>query len=220
MPRTSIRSFRYRRPENPTWDLDLEASMHIDPTTLNTPHDWSVLFNREAPFEVEIGFGRARFLLTAAQRWPEHNWLGIEFVPQGAALCGERAASLDLHNLLLLHGAAEDYLDNFAPRSVDVFHLYFPDPWPKRRHRKRRFLQPAIAVRLLSILKPGGRFHIASDHLDLFQWMVPIIIDAGFISAEVPNFYSDEAFVTNFEKKAERKGVPINRASFTTPDGH
>src|SRR3989337_2863560 len=77
MARMSIRSIRYRRPQAPTWDLELERRATLDRQVVPEPWDFRAIFGREAPVEAEIGFGKGKFLLAAAQRWPERNWLGL-----------------------------------------------------------------------------------------------------------------------------------------------
>ncbi len=216
MPRMSIRSIRYRRPENPTWDTELEARIRPDIQALPHPLDLRDLYAREAPLEVEIGFGKGRFLLAAAATMPERNWLGIEYAKPCVLFAAERAAKRELQNVRLLHGSAEDIVPLLlADTSVHAFHVYFPDPWPKKRHHKRRLIKPPFVRALNRALLPDGDLHLATDHTPYYEAMIPAILDAGFVRQEHPDPAQDEAFLTNYEMRFLQQRKPIHRARFS-----
>jgi len=218
MPRISIRSIRYRRPTHPTWDLELERRIVLDRDALPGYWDFPALFGRDSPVEAEIGFGKGRFLLAAAETWPERNWLGIEYAPPCVALVAERAAKRNLRNVRLVRAAAESVVpEHIPPDSVRAYHIYFPDPWPKKRHHKRRLIQPPFAAELFRTILPGGWLHVATDFEDYFEEMVSAITGAGFHLVDVPDAREDEVFRTNYEMRFIRQAKPIYRARFMKP---
>jgi len=218
MPRMSIRSIRYRRPDNPTWDTELEARIRPEMDSLSEPLDLEEFFGRNAPIEVEIGFGKGRFLMAAAEKSPEHNWLGMEYAVPCVMLAAERSARKELDNVRILHGAAEDLIPRFLPdRSIHAFHVYFPDPWPKKRHHKRRLIKPSLVAELRRALRPGGDLHVATDFTEYYQAMIPVITGEGFSLEEHPDPAQDQAFLTNYEMRFLDQGKPIHRARFSAP---
>lgn len=224
MPRMSIRSIRYRRPKNITWDTDLEERIHLRAEDLPKTWDFSAIFGREAPVQVEIGFGRGRFILAAAEKWTECNWLGIEYSKPCVLLASERSARAELHNVRIVQAAAEDLLRDHVPDAcVDAFHVYFPDPWPKKRHHKRRIFQPPFIASMLRTLKPGGHLHVATDYTEYYEKIVPMVREGGFelvdLDDDVTYYVDDEEFRTNFEEKALERGESIHRARFRKPEG-
>ena len=115
------------------------------------------LCGAEGPWEVELGFGKGRFLLSRAAGEPERRFLGIEIAREYFALVAKRLARRGLVNLALLHGEALYLLSAGLPRRfASVVHVYFPDPWPKSRHLKRRLFSPASVDLVLGLLEPGG----------------------------------------------------------------
>ncbi|HEX5132176.1 MAG TPA: tRNA (guanosine(46)-N7)-methyltransferase TrmB, partial [Candidatus Krumholzibacteria bacterium] len=125
------------------------------------------LFPTHQPIEIEIGSGRGRFLLHRAAAHPASNFLGIDyrwrFLREGV----ERAEKRGLTNLLFFKAEAEQIVPHLVPdESVDAFHIYFPDPWHKRKHHKRRLLTPEFFRLLHRRLKPGGRLELATDNFD------------------------------------------------------
>ena len=218
MSRMSIRSFRYRRPKKITWDLELENRVKIDSDVYPNQWDFRELFGRDAPVEIEIGFGKARFLLAAAEKYPERNWLGIEYTKGCVLLAAERAAKRELQNIRVVQNAAETILaDHIADHSVAVCHVYFPDPWPKVRHHKRRIFKPPFVAELRRVLVPGGMLRVATDYTEYFDEIVPCVLDGGFTLVDMPDDVDDEAFRTNFEEKALNRGETIHRARFLSP---
>jgi len=129
------------------------------PTTL-----WRTLFGDDRPVEIEIGPGRGDVLLAYAAAAPERGFFGIERRAGQAEAIVARAARLGLANVRAVGGDARWILERVVPAgSVAVHHIYFPDPWPKTRHRERRLFEPRFIRALLRTLQPGGQVHIASD---------------------------------------------------------
>jgi tRNA (guanine-N7-)-methyltransferase len=216
MARISIRSIRYRRPAVPTWDTELERSIVIDNLQTAALLDYSALFNRQAAFHVEIGFGKGRFLLAAAQRFPENNWFGIEYAPPCVSLVAERAARNELQNIRIVRGVAEEIVSrSFPDNLVSAYHIYFPDPWHKKRHHKRRLIQPPFAAELHRTLAVDGSVHVATDNEGYFREIVAALSGAGMVQGTVAEEYSGEEFRTNFEMRYIKQEQPVYRTVFS-----
>jgi len=125
------------------------------------PHD---LFSRAAPLEIEIGSGKARFLIEAARANPAHDFLGIERSLSYYRICRERLDRAALENARILRADGRLYVEALEPGSVRAFHVYFPDPWPKKKQRKRRLLDGVMLEILAQRLEPGGVLRIVTDH--------------------------------------------------------
>lgn len=137
----------------------------IDLDRLTLPLGWSEVFGRETTTEVEIGSGKGKFLLELAQLHPERSFLAIERAAKYHRMCCERAARRGIENVRLIRTTAEDLLFRLlAPGSVDMLYVLFPDPWPKKRHNKRRLFTPDVVSAMVVALKPGGRLLVKSDH--------------------------------------------------------
>jgi tRNA (guanine-N7-)-methyltransferase len=121
------------------------------------------VFGREAPLEIEIGSGRARFLVAAARANPAHDFLGIERALAYYRVCRERVARAGLANARVLRSDGRMFAESLRPRSVRAFHVYFPDPWPKKKQRKRRLLDAVTLDLLAERLEHGGTLRIATD---------------------------------------------------------
>ena len=170
------------------------------------------LFGREAPTEVEIGIGRARFLLREAAIHPERNYFGIELQDEYARIAEAKATKLQLMNVRIASVDGKAFiLTRVAPASLAALHVYFPDPWPKKRHHKRRLVDAEFATAAALALAPGALFWVASDHPEYFESMRQVL------NAE-PRFRglsADETLAwsagTDYELKFESKGKPIGR---------
>src|SRR5262249_22211048 len=141
------------------------------------------------PLVVEIGFGRGEFLLELAQRSPEQAFVGVELSYKRALKMARRLALLPLANVAIVQGRAEEVLrDTLEDSTVACIWLNFPDPWPKKRHARRRFVQTETLARLARRLVPGGLLRIATDDPDYAAW-----IDAHLAAApELENRYAPD----------------------------
>ncbi len=170
---------------------------------------------RDRPWELEVGFGKGRYLLRRATEEPERCFLGIEIAGQYYRMARDRAARRGLENLVLVHGEALFLLDALLPHHwVDVAHVYFPDPWPKARHHKRRLFDPeTIDVLLRSLEGPSSRLYFASDHV-AYATRVRSILEAhpGLVTEVHDGPWPDGAR-TNYEAKYETLGRTILRLS-------
>jgi tRNA (guanine-N7-)-methyltransferase len=126
--------------------------------------DAQAVFGRAAPLVVEIGFGMGETTAQIAAADPARDFLGIEVYPAGVGSLLARIEAAGLRNLRIVqHDAVEVVRDMIAPGTLAGVHVYFPDPWPKKRHHKRRLIQPAFVALLASRLAPGGHLHCATD---------------------------------------------------------
>jgi len=141
------------------------------------------------PLVVEIGFGRGEFLLEMAQRAPEQAFVGVEVSYKRALKMARRLAKLAIPNIAVVEGRAEEVLrDALADASVACFWLNFPDPWPKKRHARRRFVQPESLAWITRRLVPGGVVRVATDDPDYAEW-----IDERLAAvSELANCYAPE----------------------------
>ena len=184
--------------------LDTLADRYVvDPE----PRDWPRAFGREAPIGVEIGFGMGQALLEWADAEPRMNLVGIEIYQPGiGALLGgiERE---QLSNLRVLWGEAEELLaTKFQPASIAEIRIWFPDPWPKKRHHKRRLIRPRFAALLAGRLAPGGILRIATDWAPYADWIGEVL---GAEPALQPAAASGERPETRFEARGRRLGHAI-----------
>ncbi|MGL6289543.1 MAG: tRNA (guanosine(46)-N7)-methyltransferase TrmB [Silanimonas sp.] len=139
------------------------------------PRDFAAAFGRASPLVVEIGFGNGEQLLFAAENEPQKNLVGIEVHAPGVGRLLHGAAEIDATNLrVYCHDAVEVLNHDIADGTLDEVRIYFPDPWHKKRHHKRRLVQPSFVALLARKLKPGGLLHLATDWEDYGRQMLEV----------------------------------------------
>jgi tRNA (guanine-N7-)-methyltransferase len=171
--------------------------------------DASAVFGRAAPLIVEIGFGMGIATAEIAYAAPDKNFLGIEVHPPGVGNLLKVIASEGLSNLRIArHDAVEVLTHMLAPDSVDGFHIYFPDPWHKKRHHKRRLIQPPFVQRLAQCLRPGGYVHMATDWEDYAQVMLEVLSAEPTLRNTAEGFAPKPAWrpTTKFETRGVNLG--------------
>ncbi len=169
------------------------------------PIDLAAIFGNPRPVEIEIGSGKGAFLLRRAAERPEINLLGIEWLAGYAAYAADRACRAGLTNVRLLCADAEQvFAKCLADESVQRVHIYFPDPWPKRRHLGRRLIKPEFVRRLRRVLRAGGTAYIVTDHAEYFRRIYRVMESAGGLAILKPG--GMEAVGSNFEKKYAARG--------------
>jgi tRNA (guanine-N7-)-methyltransferase len=179
------------------------------------PVDWAALFGNDRPVELEVGFGKGLFLLTATLARPDVNFVGVEIVRKYQLYTATRMAKRRLGNVRLACADARLFLrDCVAPASLRAVHVYFPDPWWKTRHHKRRVFTPEFAAECQRALGPGGRLYVATDVEEYFGLVREAITPlTGLREAPVePGPGSD--YRTNFERKARERGRPVYRGTW------
>lgn len=194
----------------PRYGLELEQGM-LDPVAT---------FGRDAALVLEIGFGMGDSLIEMARQAPEKNFIGIEVHPPGVGRLLSRAAEADLDNLRVYCDDAIEVLARCIPdASVDTLQLFFPDPWPKKRHHKRRIVQLAFAQQIRGKLKLGGQFHMATDWQPYAEHMMEVMSAApGYVNAAGPGAYSPQPEwrpVTKFQTRGEKLGHGVWDLIFT-----
>ncbi len=169
----------------------------------------------DGPLELEIGFGKGRFLLARAAEQPSVRLLGIEMASKYFRLVERRAERRGLDNVALLCGEAAYLMSAVLPgRTFRAVHVYFPDPWPKDRHHKRRLFDRETVDLLLALLAPGGQLFFATDHLDYGAVVAELLESHPALSVERVAGWP-EGPRTNYEIKYEREGRPILRLVVT-----
>ncbi len=210
---TTIRDFLSARylhapdPEAAGWDPLLPER------GLPRPLDWPAIFGDSHPIEIEIGSGKGTFLVEAARSRPGTNFLSIEWARPYAQHVRDRVRRHALRNVRVVRADAERFLTDHVPSaSVAVLHVYFPDPWPKKRHHKRRLVTPAFAETAARILSAGGEVRLATDHAEYFEEASARLGAArGLQPAPVRD---DMINLTNYERKYRQEGRSIHRARF------
>lgn len=176
-----------------------------------TPLDLDALFGRAAPRILEIGFGNGASLAQMAAAQPQCDYLGIEVHRPGVGALLLQIEELQLANIRVICDDAVEVLRQcIADDSLDRVQLFFPDPWHKRRHHKRRILQPEFAALIQRKLKPGGVFHLATDWKDYARHMLAVMSAApGFGNQAGAGQYAprpDSRPLTKFETRGQRLG--------------
>lgn len=193
-------------------DLIVEP-IGLDPAKLPKPIDFTQLFANDHPVELEIGFGKGSFLTDQAKARPDVNFFGIEYARWFWRYASDRLRRNNCLNVRTVRAEAIFFLTEFVPdASISVLHIYFPDPWPKKRHHKRRLIQDKFMPIVNRILTPSGRLQIVTDHREYFDQIIQVVTAGGLGIVEYnrPGSAAAGEFVgTNFERKYRRESRPF-----------
>ncbi len=181
------------------------------------------VFANTQPLTLEIGFGMGQSLIAMAEAEPERNFIGIEVHRPGLAQVCYEAGRRQLSNLRILEGDALQHLRQYGvAASLDRLQLFFPDPWPKKRHHKRRLVNAENVAFLHTYLRPGGVFHMATDWEPYAQWMLEVMSQApAYVNlAADGGFHPRPAYrpLTKFEKRGLDSGHGIWDLLFARQD--
>ena len=184
------------------------------------PLDFRSLFNRGADTVLEIGFGNGETLVEQAVAAPEKNFIGIEVHEPGVGHCMLKASEAGISNLrLIVHDAIEVLRHQVPMESLSRLNLYFPDPWPKKRHHKRRIVQPGFVDLVADRLKPGGTLHIATDWAAYAEHIDDVLAASSRFECAERHEHGGEKPLdrpqTKFERRGLRKGHRIVDWCFT-----
>ena len=204
-----------RRPDP---SLDLSGALKTF-EQLPNPWDAAVLFGRVAPLEIEVGSGKGLFLRSAAAAQSEVNFLGIEMAEKYACFAAATLARHAIKNAVMVHGDALRVFAELIPAdSLAGVHVYFPDPWWKARHRKRRVMKESFLLDIQRTLKPGSLLHFWTDVEEYFQSTLELI--AACTKLEGPFAVEEKApehdfdYRTHFERRMRQHDEPIYRSLF------
>jgi tRNA (guanine-N7-)-methyltransferase len=187
---------------------------------VETPLDVKALFARpDAPLEVEMGSGKGLFMSTASGDYPEHNFLGIELAAKYAESAAQRLALQERDNAFMFQGDGVRLFREFLKdQSVHAVHVYFPDPWWKRKHHKRRILNESFLQDIVRMLVPAGRLHFWTDVEEYFE--VSLALIAKVNELEGPLEVAEKAaehpmdYRTHFERRMRMHNDPVYRSEF------
>lgn len=181
---------------------------------LQKPFSLSDLFGNNNPVEMEIGAGRGDFLTGYCEAHPDINLLAVErklnYLKRGITKTRLR----DLHNVRFLNVEVQHFVAEYLPDdSLQAVHIYFPDPWPKKRHLKRRIVQTQFVEMLARRIQLGGGLHLRTDHAHYFEHMMEVMgTQSHFIPVETSPAVS--VHKTGFEARFVAQGLPIYYASY------
>jgi tRNA (guanine-N7-)-methyltransferase len=201
---------------NPALDL----SRHFTALeALPQPFDAAAVFGRQAPLEIEVGSGKGLFLAAAAAGDPAADFLGIELLGKYARYVAARLATRGLENARIVHGDAQHLFRSWLlDASVRAVHVYFPDPWWKARHKKRRVINEEFLRHVGRVLVPRGRLHFWTDVAEYFETTLALVAAepslAGPFAVEEKPADHDLDYRTHFERRTRQHGEAVYRAEF------
>ena len=177
----------------------------LDVESMPRPLNWRELFANDHPVEMEIGIGKGTFLTQEAKLHPEVNYFGLEYARWFWRYASDRLRRNGCNNARTARAEAMFFVREFvSDASISVLHIYHPDPWPKKRHHKRRLLQAPFLEHVQRILVPGGILRVVTDHKEYFE-QIDALIKASpleVIDYAPPSFAKEgELIGTNFERK-------------------
>lgn len=195
-------------------ELPPRPSVVIRPASVDAPLPVDAMFDPAKPLEVDCGCGKGRFLLARATAHPEVQFLGIDRMLVRIRKLDKKVVRAGLANVRLLRLEAFYSLQHLLPpHRIRTVYLYFPDPWPKRRHHRRRLFSPEFLDVLWSRLEPGGTVQVATDHLDYFA-AIRKALQADSRFREVPHLVRGPDEQTDFELIFRGQGLPIGECAF------
>jgi tRNA (guanine-N7-)-methyltransferase len=182
------------------------------------PLDLAQLFPQPQPLEIELGCGDASFLVEYARRNPDRNFIGVERLLGRIQKLDRKGRRAGLANLRGVRIESSYFLQHLLPRrSAAVLHIYFPDPWPKKKHRRHRLIGESFPALARAALAPGGAVHLRTDDTDYFQQMTEVFAaDKEFQGIETPPELAEIA--TDFERDFNARGIKTLRATYKIYD--
>lgn len=197
--------------------IDLREDKQTSLAEIAPPINWQELFGNENPVEVEIGCGKGRFLLEASRQHPEINYIGVERALKYVQRTKERLLKENATGVVLIWSDAAYLVDRYIGEgTVEAYHVYFPDPWPKKRHRKRRLFRNEVWIRGLirTLNSSGGRIHVATDYAEYFYEIHDCLTHTSPLVYLSPDSLGTEHIPTSFEVKYRAEGRQIYRAIY------
>ena len=181
---------------------------------IQEPLDLQAAFGRDAPCHMEIGFGMGECLLAMAQTHPDYNYLGIDVYDAGIGSVMNNLSQSGMENVRVISHDAKEIVAEYLPAScLDAAYIFFPDPWPKKRHHKRRLIQPDFVSSLVEVIKPGGKIRLATDWEEYAYFMLAVMDSQPAlynpIGWERFGPRPKERPLTKFERRGQRLGHRI-----------
>ncbi|MBM7649672.1 tRNA (guanine-N7-)-methyltransferase [Bacillus ectoiniformans] len=206
------------RVRNKPWAKELIADHphYVIPNPEEYKGKWTEAFGNDQPLHIEVGTGKGQFITEMAKANPHINYIGIELFESVIVTALERLIEAELPNVKLLNVNAEDLTDYFQKGDVDRVYLNFSDPWPKKRHAKRRLTYKTFLKRYEDILPSGGEIHFKTDNQGLFEYSLQSFSEYGmlltFVSLDLHNSDYEGNIMTEYEEKFSSKGQRIYRS--------
>lgn len=188
------------------------AGREVALSDIPVPLELELLLPGKGDWEVELGFGKGRYLQRRARSRPDLRFLGVEMASAYYRLLQKRTRRQEIDNLILIRGEALFLLCSALPRAfAAAVHIYFPDPWPKARHKKRRLFDDESVDLVLGLLKSEGRLYFATDYLEYGSRVREILEAHPAVEVFPRSGVWEDGERTNYESKYEREGRPIMR---------
>ena len=192
------------------WDT---TGVLLDEALAGAPLDLPTIFGNRRPVELEIGTGKGTFLLARAAARAELNFLGIEWAKAYCSYAADRVRRAGLTNVRMVRTEALQFLQRcLGDACLWRVHVYFPDPWPKRRHHRRRLIQTPFLFEVRRVLRPGGQLIVVTDHAAYFRHIQQVLrTTSGFARIGFPRMADQDGELvgTNFERKYIAQGRPF-----------
>lgn len=208
---------------NPAAENTTSADDRVKATDLlREPKSWEEIVGKHAKIELEIGSGKGLFLQNAAAEFPDRYFVGLEVAAKFAHRAAQRLAKHKLSNAQMFRADAKRFLMEVVPdESLERAHCYFPDPWWRNKHKKRRVLNEQTLTDIVRTLKHGSEFHFWTDVLDYYEHICTQVMELTPLLGpkyvpERPAHHSMD-YTTHFERRARNDGQPVYRAIFIKP---
>jgi tRNA (guanine-N7-)-methyltransferase len=205
----------------PKIDPAIDVSRHLfEVPDLPERFDLAPYFAQpQSPLEVEVGSGKGLFMASASRAYPERNFLGVEISGKYAKFAASRLAKEERSNAVMLHGDANIVFTRWLPdQCCAAVHVYFPDPWWKKRHHKRRIMNPTFVKLIERVLTPGGALHFWTDVEEYFQMALATLAEhtslAGPLTVPELPAEHDLDYRTHFERRMRLHELQVWRAEF------
>jgi tRNA (guanine-N7-)-methyltransferase len=194
--------------------MENQKNLIVQLRSVVEPLDLTELFPKPQPLEVELGCGDASFLVEYARRNPGNNFIGVERLLGRISKLNKKGGRAGLTNLRGVRIESSYFLQwLLPPRSVSALHIYFPDPWPKKRHRKNRLINGHFPAPARAALAPGGKIYLRTDDADYFSQMTEVFgADRNFEKIETPVELA--GLLTDFEREFHARGIKTLRAAY------
>ena len=197
-------------------DTPAPRELEILPGQVEGPLRFEAIYGRVAPVELEIGIGKGRFILAEAERRPDVDFLGLEWSLKHLRIARDRALRLGIANIRFHRADARHVVADLIPdRTLQRVHVYCPDPWPKKRHHKRRLFNGEMARHLERVLAAGGHLNVSTDVREYFDAIVEVVESVTALQRAVDPLHPDGATGrTNYETKYLAAGRAIQRITW------